>query len=122
MLSCNPSVPQRLGTAPLREELVPTRKSDLTAAFVEVLQSIATPQLAPDAVQAAKQRILDILSVTIDGLDEPALEIAFRPVTPCDGPCTVIGRCATTAAADAAFVNAITSHVTGQADCGGGAS
>ncbi|OSI81004.1 MmgE/PrpD family protein, partial [Bradyrhizobium canariense] len=77
-------------------------------------------ELAPDVLDAAKQRILDMLSVTFDGLDEPASEVAFRSVSPCDGPCTVIGRSATATAADAAFVNAVTSHVTGQADCGGG--
>ncbi|WP_439397370.1 MmgE/PrpD family protein [Bradyrhizobium sp. PMVTL-01] len=31
-----------------------------------------------------------------------------------------IGRSATVTAADAPFVNAVASHVTGQADCGGG--
>lgn len=33
-------------------------KSGLTTAFAEVLQSIATTELSPDAVQAAKQLIL----------------------------------------------------------------
>ncbi|MCK1353262.1 MmgE/PrpD family protein [Bradyrhizobium sp. CW7] len=97
-----------------------TGKSDLTAAFAEVLQSIATTELSSDAVQAAKQRILDMLSVTFDGLNDPASETAFRSMTPSYGPCSIIGRKATAAAADAAFVNAVTSHATGQADCGGG--
>lgn len=56
-----------------------------------------------------KQHILDMLSVTFDGLDLPASEVAFRFVSPSEGrPCTVIGRNATTAAADTAFVNAVT--------------
>ncbi|WP_439366119.1 hypothetical protein ACNJYD_09505 [Bradyrhizobium sp. DASA03005] len=61
-----------------------------------------------------------MLSATFDGLDEPASEVAFGSISPCNGPCTVIGRNATAGAADAAFVNAVTSHATGQADCGGG--
>lgn len=77
-------------------------------------------QCPPDAMQAAKQRILDALNVTFDGLDEPTSQVAFRSVSPCHGPCTVIGRNTTAAAADAAFVNAVTSHATVQADCGGG--
>jgi len=93
---------------------------NLTTSFAEALQSVATTPLRPDAMQAAKQRILDALSVTFDGLDEPTSRVAFRSVSPCDGPCTVIGRNATAAAADAAFVNAVTSHATAQADCGGG--
>ncbi|WP_210190355.1 hypothetical protein, partial [Bradyrhizobium canariense] len=60
-----------------------TRKSDLTASFAEVLQTIAATELAPDVLDAAKQRILDMLSVTFDGLDEPASEVAFRSVSPC---------------------------------------
>ncbi|MET4323948.1 MmgE/PrpD family protein [Bradyrhizobium sp. RT5a] len=97
-----------------------TRKPDLTAAFADVLQSVATAELPRDAVQAAKQRILDFMSVTFNGLDLPASGVAFRSVSPCDGPCTVIGRNATAAAADAAFVNGVTSHTTGQEDDGGG--
>ncbi|OSI79312.1 hypothetical protein BSZ22_01845, partial [Bradyrhizobium canariense] len=62
---------------------MPTRTSDLTAAFAEVMQSIVTTELAPDVLDAAKQRILDMLSVTFDGLDEPASEVAFRSVSPC---------------------------------------
>lgn len=92
----------------------------LTTAFAEVLQSVASTVLATDAVQAAKQRILDVMSVTFNGLDEPASGVAFRSVSPCDSPCTVIGRNATAAAADAAFVNAVTSHTTGQENVGGG--
>lgn len=95
-------------------------KSGLTIAFAEVLQRIATREMDADAVQAAKARILDMLGVTFDGLDYPASEVAFRSVNPSDGPCTVIGRKVTTTAADAAFVNAVTSHITGQADNGGG--
>jgi len=96
-----------------------TTKSNLSVAFAEVLQSVAIA-LPPDAVQAAKQRLLDMLSVTFNGLDEPPSEVAFRSVTPCGGPCTVIGRNPTAAAADAAFVNAVTSHASGQEDDGGG--
>ncbi|MCK1757014.1 MmgE/PrpD family protein [Bradyrhizobium sp. 137] len=103
-----------------REKFMQTGKSDLTTAFAEVLQGVATTELAADTVQAAKQRILDMLSVTFDGLEEPASAVAFRSVGPSDGLCTVIGCSATAAAADAAFVNAVTSHTTGQADCGGG--
>lgn len=94
--------------------------SDLSAAFAEVLQGVATTALPRDAAQAAKERILDMLSVTFNGLDEPASGVAFRSVNPCEGPCTVIGRNATATAADAAFVNAVTSHSTVQEDCGGG--
>lgn len=96
-------------------------KSDLTTAFAEVLQNVATTALHSDAVKAAKQRLLDFLSVTFNGLDEPASGVAFRSVGPSKGPCTVIGRGATAAATDAAFVNAVTSHTTGQEDVGGGA-
>lgn len=97
-----------------------TRTSDLSAAFAEVLQSVATTALPRDAVQAAKERVLDTLSVTFNGLEQPASGVAFRSVSPCEGPCTLIGRSATAAAADAAFVNAVTSHTTVQEDCGGG--
>lgn len=96
------------------------KKSDLTADFAEVLQSVATTALTRSAVEVAKQRVVDMLSVTFGGLDEPASGVAFRSINPSNGPCTVIGRNATAAAADAAFVNAVTSHTTGQEDCGGG--
>ncbi|MCK1680057.1 MmgE/PrpD family protein [Bradyrhizobium sp. 147] len=95
-------------------------KSDRTTSFAEALQTIATTELAPDAIRAAKERLLDMLGVTLDGLDQPSSVVAFRSVGPCAGPCTVIGRNTTAAAADAAFVNAVTSHTTGQEDCGGG--
>ncbi|WP_354101813.1 hypothetical protein [Bradyrhizobium sp. RT5a] len=75
-----------------------------------MLQTIATTELAPDAIPAAQQRILAPLGVTFNGLDLPALEVAFRSRSPSVGPCTVIGRDATAAAADAAFVNAVMSH------------
>lgn len=55
-------------------------RSDLTTAFAEALQSIATKELASDAIRAARQRILDMLSVTFDGLDDPASENAFCSV------------------------------------------
>ncbi|WP_050425668.1 MmgE/PrpD family protein [Bradyrhizobium tropiciagri] len=97
-----------------------TRKSDLSTAFAEVLHTVATTALPPRAMLAAKQRILNALAVTFDGLDEPAPRVAFRSVSPCSGPCTIIGRNATAAGADAAFVNAVTSHVTAQADSGFG--
>jgi 2-methylcitrate dehydratase PrpD len=85
-----------------------------------VLQSIATTALPRDATEAAKQRVLDFMSVTFGGLDLEASRVAFGSVSPCGGPCTVIGRNATAAAPDAAFVNAVTSHTTVQEDYGGG--
>jgi 2-methylcitrate dehydratase PrpD len=97
-----------------------TNNTDLTTAFVEQLQAVAAKASFADVKDAAKERILDALSVIYDGLGEPASRVAFDSVRPCDGPCTVIGRNATALAADAAFVNAVASHVTGQADCGGG--
>jgi len=103
-----------------KEEFMQTRNSHLANAFAETLQSIATSELPSDVAQAAKQRILDMLSVILNGLDEPGSEVAFRSVSPCVGPCTVIGRNATASSADAAFVNAVTSHTTGQEDDGGG--
>lgn len=95
-------------------------KSGLSIAFAEVLQHIGTNGLGPHARHAAKQRILDMLSVTFDGLDQPVSGVALRSVGRSVGPCTVIGRKATAAAPDAAFVNAVTSHITSQMDCGGG--
>jgi len=97
-----------------------TRTPGLTTAFVEMLQSVASKELPRAVLQAAKERILDALSVTFNGLEQPASEVAFRSVSPCDGPCTVIGRKASAGAADAAFVNAVTSHTTAQEDDGGG--
>ncbi|WP_439397534.1 MmgE/PrpD family protein [Bradyrhizobium sp. PMVTL-01] len=99
---------------------MPTRKSDVTTAFAEILQSSVKKASRPLALQAAKERILDALSVTFDGLDEPASGVAFRSIHPSVGPCTLIGRNASASPSDAAFVNAVGSHVTAQADCGGG--
>ncbi|UPJ79258.1 MmgE/PrpD family protein [Bradyrhizobium sp. 183] len=93
-----------------------SRKAHLTNAFAEVLLSTATAAL----MQAANHRILDALGVTFDGLDEQASQVAFRSVSPCEGPYTMIGRKTTATAADAAFVNAVASSVSAQADCGGG--
>lgn len=45
------------------------RTSDLTTAFAELLQGVATTSLPPDAVRAAKDRLIDALSVTFDGVD-----------------------------------------------------
>ncbi|MCK1709589.1 MmgE/PrpD family protein [Bradyrhizobium sp. 143] len=98
-----------------------TGTSDLTTSFAEVLQGVATAQMTPEVSRASKQRILDFLSVTFNGLNEPASGVAFRSIGPSSGPCTVIGRDVTAAAADAAFVNAVTSHTTCQEDVGGGA-
>lgn len=61
-----------------------------------------------------------MLTVTFDGLDDPASKVAFRSISSSGGPCTVIGRKATATALGAAFVNAVRSHATGPADCGGG--
>lgn len=96
------------------------RNENLAMAFAEVLQKLAVGELRPDVMQAAKERILDALAVTFDGLDEPASKVAFRSVNSSGGACTLIGRIASAAAADAAFVNAVACHATGQADCGGG--
>jgi 2-methylcitrate dehydratase PrpD len=92
----------------------------LMRAFATRLSELSYDNLDPVTIIAAKDRILDALGVTCNGLAEPVASVARASVGESRGRCTIVGRSIPAGMSDAAFANAVTGHATLQEDLGGG--
>jgi 2-methylcitrate dehydratase PrpD len=84
----------------------------LTKALAEQSSRLSFDELGQDAVEVARQALLDWFGVTLGGSREPALEILWRSVgTAAEDGVTVVGHSRTVAPLVAALINGTASHV-----------
>jgi 2-methylcitrate dehydratase PrpD len=92
----------------------------LSASLAGRLADLGRPPLAAAAREAAKDRLLHGIGVTLTSCQFPAAVVAWRSVRSESGGCTVLGRPARLSPEAAAFANAVAAHSSLQEDCGPG--
>lgn len=97
-----------------------TQQHELSREFGKLLANVSYQNLPQEVVEMAKSRILDALSVSLNGKHLPHCQVAVRSISGSTGVCTILGEQMQAGASDAAFVNAVIGHSTLQEDFGGG--
>lgn len=92
----------------------------LSAQIAECLCSLCVDNLPERTIEAAKDRLLHGIGVTLVSSQLGASSIAWRAVRSESGTCTVLGRSGQVSAGAAAFANAVAAHNSLQEDCGPG--
>src|ERR1700689_4278261 len=90
----------------------------LSARLAGRLAELGRLPLAAATGEAAKDRLLHGIGVTLTSCQFPAAVVAWRSVRSESGGCTVLGRPARLSPEAAAFANAAGAHSTLQEDCG----